>query len=78
MPKYEAISLLCSRTGGQYIQPGEVFELDDQEAETLLLNAGHIKAAQMDGPVDLPEDGSLLVPDEKPIKKHKPKDRGSE
>ena len=45
MPKYEAISLLCSRTGGQYIQPGEVFELDDQEAEILLLNAGHIKAA---------------------------------
>ena len=45
MPKYEAISLLSSRSGGQYIQPGEVFELDDQEAEILLLNAGHIKAA---------------------------------
>jgi len=45
MPKYEALTLLLARDKEKYIQPGEVFEIDNPETEAILLNAGCIKAA---------------------------------
>lgn len=56
MPKYVAISLLTTAEG--FVQVGEVFDLDDPNAEKLLLESGHIKAATK---MDIKNDPGPLV-----------------